>query len=372
MCILLLFPILTMKKSTVKHLAIAFTLLSTLCVSIICGQQRGVTASVEADGVSSSEQESRLLSYTVLNQPVNDLAYSSTQSLLYASVPSTGGMYGNYIIAINPMTRQITGGVFAGSEPNKLAMSSDEQFLYVGLDGGAAIRRVVLDSMTTDQMFSLGSGSNGAHYPEDIAVITGQPNVIAVSHRNLCCSPRHEGVAIYDNGVRRPSMTTVKSNNEIETGDDGSTLYTYNNETSDFTFRRMLVDANGVSTISSFQNSFGAYSLEIRHSTGRVYANNGRIIDATTGSPVGIFALGGSANGLVIDIANYRALFVIGNTLKGFNSDNFQPTGSVTLPDSVHTKARLIRWGRHGIAYRISNGNLAIAETALATRKLER
>ena len=273
-----------MTKSNIKLLIYSLVLITTLCIN------------------HAAAQEGRLLSYVLLNQPVNDLIYSPSRGLIYASVPSTGGLYGNYIIAINPTTKQIDGFVFAGSEPNKIVLSSDDQFLYVGLDGSGSIRRIALNDLSADLIFNLGVSSNGANYPEDIAAMPGQPNVIAVSLKNICCSQRHEGVAIYDNGVRLNTVTPRGSvSNEIEAGDDYSSLYGYNNETSEFGFRRLFVDPNGVSVISNQGNSFGAYNLEIRYSSGRVYSSNGRIVDAVSSLPAGTFALGGFANGIVVD-----------------------------------------------------------------------
>lgn len=313
----------------------------------------------------------QLFSYTLLDQPVNDIAYSISSGLIYATVPSTGGPNGNYLIAVDPFTKEVVGRVFAGSEPNRIALTSDERYVYVSLDGSGSVKRFAVRGLVADLSFSLGFGSSGANYAEDIAPIHGKPHLLAVSRRNLCCSPRHEGVAVYDNGVQLPNVTSrFQQTNEIESGTDGLSLYGYNSETSEFGFRKIGLSESGAAITSTQTHSFGSYSLEIRYLRGRVYASNGMIIETATGLPAGVFATGGAANGLTLDKGNRRILFVVNSQLKVFNLDTMQPFGSVNLPTNLHLRARLVRWGRRGFAYRTSDGRLAIAESLLITQKV--
>ena len=45
---------------------------------------------------------------------------------LFASVPSRAGAGGNAVTEINPVTATLGTSVFVGSEPNKMAISEDE------------------------------------------------------------------------------------------------------------------------------------------------------------------------------------------------------------------------------------------------------
>lgn len=304
--------------------------------------------------------------FSTLSQPVNDIIYLRSRRVIYASVPSTGGSYGNSIIAIDPFSKQIVGSVFVGSEPNRIAVSDDDQYLYVGLDGAAAIRRVILDTMSADIQFSLGSGSNGIFFAEDIAVLPNFPDSVAVSRRNSCCSPRHEGVAIYDSGVMRPTTTPGHTgSNAIESGGSASVLYGYNNETTDFGFRRMAINATGVSVVTNLQNIIQGFNVDIRYSNGRLYSTTGTIIDPVANTLVGTFAVGGFSNGVAADAIRNRVFYISGSSISGFNSTNFQPTGSVSLSVPAHSFSRLLRWGRRGLAYRTGDGRIAFFETSL-------
>ncbi len=316
--------------------------------------------------LSISAQSAAVYNYQVLGQTVNDLTYSSKRRLIYASVPSTGGMFGNFVIAINPFSKQIVNSVFVGSEPNKLAISSDEQFLYVGLDGSASVRKIILNTMTADITIGLGTGSFGLHFPEDIAVLPNHPNSVAVSRRNTCCSPRHEGVAIFDNGVMRTTTTPGHTgSNSIEQGENENVLYGYNNETTDFGFRRMVINSLGVSVNTNLQNVIQGFNVDIRYSKGRIYSTTGIAINTANNSLDGTFAVQGFTNGVMPDAKSNRVFFIQSNTLKAFNSTNFQPTGTVTLDNSSGSLSSLLRWGRRGLAYRTADNRIALFETSL-------
>jgi len=72
------------------------------------------------------------------------LVWSSTQQKFYVSVPSVNAMNGNTIVAIDPSIGAVTPSSFVGSEPTKLSLSDDGQFLYIGLNGSTSIQRMRL------------------------------------------------------------------------------------------------------------------------------------------------------------------------------------------------------------------------------------
>src|SRR5688572_5386497 len=229
-----------------------------------------------------------------LSLAANDLVYDSNTNLLYASVPGRAGVgLGNTITAINPFTGNIVSSTFIGSEPNKLALAANGSVLYAGLDGAAAIRRFDLSSGTAGLQFTLGSDPFlGPFFAEDIAVLPGSPGSVAVSRRNFGFSPRHEGVAIYDNGIQRPQTTPDHTgSNVIEFGNSAAILYGYNNETTDFGFRTMAVTASGVNTISTTANLITNFGVDIRYDDGLIYASSGRVIDPLALSLVGTYPL---------------------------------------------------------------------------------
>ncbi len=133
----------------------------------------------------------------VLDLRANDLVYDRDRGLIYATVPGSVPGVGNRVHVIDPLGGQVDHSVFVGSEPSKMALSDDGQYLYIALDGAAAVVRFELPNLIFDLQFPLGSDpSFGPFFVEDIEVQPDNPGVVAVSRKRLGVSPRHGGVAI--------------------------------------------------------------------------------------------------------------------------------------------------------------------------------
>jgi hypothetical protein len=186
----------------------------------------------------------------------NDLVYDSSTQRVYASTPSSAGTFGNSLVPINPSTGIAGTPVFIGSEPRKLGITKNNQYIYTGIDGANAVRRFIVASQTPELQFALGNGSFGPLSVDDLATLPNDPLAVAISRRNTGVSPRHEGVAVYDNGVRRLNTTaTHTGSNVIEAGTSRRNSTRANNETTDFGLRRMIIDSSGVVTVSSTATS---------------------------------------------------------------------------------------------------------------------
>jgi uncharacterized repeat protein (TIGR01451 family) len=312
----------------------------------------------------------------------NDLVYDRFSLRIYASVPSSAGSGGNSVVPIDPETGSIGSPVFVGSEPGKLALSDDGRYLYVALDGAAAVRRFDLATQTAGPQFSLGSSSfAGPYFVEDMEVLPGEPEAIAVSRRYVGLSPRHAGVAVYDHGVQRPKETLPHTgSNRIEFGASSSRLYGYDNESSDYGFRRMTVDASGVSVVDVTENLLSGSDID--YDDGLIVSTFGRVIDPEARLLLGTFAIGEAYSALVVsDAAAGRVFFLTegdgGRRLLAFDRGSFLPLGALAIPGVEGTASSLIRWGGSsrrdagaaggdgGLAFRTDAGQLFLIRSAL-------
>ena len=158
-----------------------------------------------------------------------DVVFDRNTGKFYASVPSRAGAMGNSIARIDPVTGNVEGFVFVGSEPGKLALSDDGHTLYVSLDGAAAIRRFDLTTQTAGAQFSLVEENfDGPFFVKDLAVAPGNPDVVAVSRKVLNISPDFKGVAIYDHGVKRPLTTPVHTGSDFISFSSSAALRFFN------------------------------------------------------------------------------------------------------------------------------------------------
>jgi hypothetical protein len=300
----------------------------------------------------------------------NDVISDSVSALLYASVPSTDGVYGNTIVAIDPATGQITKSVFVGSEPEIMAVSDDGQYLYVSLRGSSSVRRVNLATFTAGLEFALGNGS----IVEEMLVVPGSPRKVVLSKRNVCCSPRHEGVFVYDDGVQQGTSTPghTGSNAIAFSGRSATFLYGYNNETTDFGFRTMVIDASGIRVTHTTGGLIGSFYTRIMGGGGRVYSTNGAIIDPELRVRTGGFSGTGldGTTGLHVDPALGRVFFLTSGIIRAFDINTMQEIGAINAPGTIGdhpavARLRLARWGVDGLAYRAGT-KVYILRTTLA------
>jgi uncharacterized repeat protein (TIGR01451 family) len=293
---------------------------------------------------------------TFVSLMANDLVYNSTQQLLYASVPSiVGPAMGNSVVPIDPATGIIGNSIFVGSEPNKLALSSDDQVLWVGLDGGAAVRKVNLVTHTAGLSFPLGGGSgfyNPPYTAKALAVMPGHPGTLAV------CDSAGQ-VAIYDDGVKRPAEVASPSGalNGMAFSPSGVDLYGVGSGYVSFT-----VDSTGITSATLLNSS--ETSNDLRYDNARVYLTNGAVLDANSGVQLGAFYINDQqqASGPVApDSTIGRAYLLyspVGSStrqinaydLKTFVLKGSEPIGELYTGYSS-TAASLVRWGSDGLAY---------------------
>ncbi len=316
---------------------------------------------------------------TVLNLPTNELLWDPMRHVIYASVPSRAGANGNSVATIDPVTASVVSYLWVGSEPRRLALSDDGQYLYVGLDGAAAVRRVNLTTQTPEIQFTLGSDSFlGPMYADDIEVMPGSPHTVAIARRNQGFSPRHMGVAIYDDGVMRPTTTPGHTGADvIEFGSTPDMLYGYNNETTEYGFRRMRVDESGVTTLDVATNLISGFDVDIEYEAGRVFSDNGRVIDPISDTVLGTYIppqyMWFSA--VRPETAADRVYFVSDPSygkanLYAYVMDRFVPFGSMQVNASGYYASSLLRWGDDGLAFRTDSDQVVLARAAELVRVL--
>lgn len=271
-------------------------------IAIMTNRIREVVLAFLAAGVTSGMAHAAYTddipsgySVSALDLRTSQIAYSAATGTLWATVPGSAGFgVGNTLTSIDVASWTVDQRTFIGSEPGALAVSDDGVFVYAGLAGSNSIKRYNTLSGTVDLTIPLGSDAfAGPYFAEDIDVMPGSPETIAVSLRNQGFSPRHEGVAIYDGAQRRPSTTGDHTGaNRIEFASSGL-IYGYNNETSEFGLRTIAVGADGLSTTAVRGHLISGYGVDIKFDGGYIFSSSGRVIDPVSGVIEGIYDLCG-------------------------------------------------------------------------------
>lgn len=294
-----------------------------------------------------------------LNLATSDLLWDGGRGKIYASVPAsaTGSIHANKVVAIDPATLQVTGSVFTGEDPGQLAMTSGGEFLYVALNGNGTVAKIDLGTMSVASTFAVGiSPSYGTLYVSDMCTVAGQPDVLVISQYRKNVSPRHDGVAVYDNGVVRPDKTPDRSGNDvIEPSADPSVFFGFNNSSSEFKFRRLKLGPTGMTELEVKEGLLAGFSTDIRSAGDTVYSTAGFVVDGAMMRRTGYFG----TSGLVFpDAPSNRVHYLEGhtpsasNSLATFDPVTFGRIRRLTLPSGLGSAGSLIRWGVNGLAFR--------------------
>jgi hypothetical protein len=280
-----------------------------------------------------------------------DLAPDDQRGLIYASVASTAPADANSVIALDPSTGTVSKRVFVGSSPGRIARSHDGQFLYVGLNGASAVRRVDLSTFTAGLQWSLSGGEVAG----EIKVLPGRPQSVAVSRQSPGISPPLNGVTIYDDGIARPQSSPGHTGgNRIEFLASPDTLYGFNNAHTGFEFFTISIDASGARHAFGTGGLIGGFYTQITGAAGRIYGTDGSIVDAERRVKVG--SLAASVSSLAVDASLGRAFALVGNAIAVYDLNNFQllgtvPVSGVSLEHPANAYPHLVRWGGDGLAF---------------------
>jgi DNA-binding beta-propeller fold protein YncE len=280
-----------------------------------------------------------------------DLIFNPQTARLYLSMPGGTEAHSNSVVALDPSTGSITGSVFVGSEPGRLARSDNGQYLYVGLNGASAVRRVEMASLTPGLQWSLPSGQVAG----DLEVAPGQPNTVAVSRHRPGISPPLDGVTIYDAGVARPNSSPGHTGGaRIEFLESPSVLYGFNNSHTGFEFFTIAVEPSGARHIAETRGLISGFYTNIAGAAGRIYGTDGSVVDAERRVRVGTLGAGGSA--LLPDPATGRVFMIAEGGIRVYDMNNYQLLGTIPIsgfsfdhPALANT--RLVRWGNDGLAF---------------------
>ena len=355
------------------------TLTATIPASMVLFPGVGkVTVTTPAPGGGTSNA----LTYTTY-APItnNSMVYNPVNGLLYLSIPaSVGAPYGNSVVSMDPATGALGTPIPVGSEPDKLAITSDGRYLWVALDGASGIRKVDLTTNTAGQQFALGLPTNSSAVQtvtNMLALPGASDSVIVLQGNNNYAS----ALGIYDSGVARGTLTTLNyysqialrvdgSRNEIYIG--GSGLYTFNYSSSGITAKASNTNYNLLLANSTFD--------EMQLANGKLYTDFGTAYDAESGSLLGTMYTTGTtvAQGPALLDTIQNKIFILNNgassccsgynQIQVFNPADYSATG-VTIPISVPnyiynssgnsiylSPTRMLRWGSNGIAFRASVG----------------
>lgn len=230
----------------------------------------------------------------------NHVLYDSFNGKVYASIPGTAALNPNTVARINAATGAVEAYIPVAGGPDVLALSSDGSYLYVGTDTTSSVSRLNLATNTFDQQFSLGTAPLAPQYiyhAGNIVPLPRLPQSVAVTRDYFGVSPPTDGVAVYDNGIQRPTILNrgISTYGVLTGSNSPNRIYAYDNESTDFGFDQLNLDTNGI-TDGQRSDSFGTgilsgFVAKIKFDSGNglVYATNGKVVDPVALADVGTY-----------------------------------------------------------------------------------
>ena len=263
---------------------------------------------------------------STINQASNDLLFDPLRRVFVISVPGAAGAHGNTISALD-LSGSVISTQFAGSEPNVLALSGDSQFLYAGIDGASRVQRFALPDVTPDVHYQLGDAFFGLPTALDLQVAPGVPHTSAVLTSGFNPSGK---LTVFDDAT--PRANVFINAGPIQWGMDALTLFSFSGLNQDLL--TLLVDANGITLNHDFPSFLTGRRIHFDATTGRLYGENGAVLDPATGLPVATF----KSSGLMVVDSQLNAAYFLEQPFNGsavidaFDLTHFVKTGSITIP----------------------------------------
>jgi hypothetical protein len=127
-------------------------------------------------------------------------------------------------------------------------------------------------------------------------------------------------------------------------------LYGYNNETTEFGLRRLVVDEAGVREEKVWEGAVAGFGTDVTFAGGRVYSSRGSVWDVASETVVGTNQGGRS---VVVDVALKRAYYLSDAArIEAFDTEKMVRKESFTVPKVKDVQGGLVRLGGTALVFR--------------------
>ena len=324
-----------------------------------------------------------------LAQPLNDIEWDPTKSVIYGAVPASASSDPHSIISIDPAAAVVTDSLDTTDEPILLSLAGDETFLYAGFTsvsgGNNSYRRYSLPAFSLDWSRSLPILSNGQ--PEYLKALQVSPTF----SRLYSFVVGETGFGLYSNGGPTTTLDgytawTTTGGEPWDTmawSPDGTSLYGGDTESSTASFMQDAFSdgfypgssTTGVNPI--VQNAWSGSRMHVDATSGLIYADNSAaVIVPSTGQTTATLPVSGV---MVPDSSLGCAYFIIQTpaqvtaaagdwTLACYSTADYTTlTRSLVIPAVVGTPTKMLRWGNEGLAFITDGGYIYFVSGQIVT-----
>jgi hypothetical protein len=292
----------------------------------------------------------------------DDLVWDPSAEKIYVAMPGIQGDSGDVIATVDAVAGSVGYSAFLGSDPARLSLTDNSQYLYVALYGQNAIQQLNVPSFSINSSWNLGGAGTflGPYFALDLQAAPGAPQTTSVVLANFDVSPSPAAVTIYDGSTARPMPLQVTGfpYSSLQWAGNSTTLYAVDQQIPQDVL--VLGVLNSGAVLNQHYNAVvNTYSAGIHYDsgTGLVYTDGGDVIQPSNGTIVGSYG----ASGIAAPDSGLVRVFILGQTtaqfgtssytIEAFDQNNFTALGSITIDNVVGTPTALIRWGSDGLAF---------------------
>ncbi|MFO1514088.1 MAG: DUF11 domain-containing protein [Verrucomicrobiota bacterium] len=360
------------QRALVKIQAIAQA--ASLSAELVVSTRSSATDSQQSNNVARRVQpiESSQLSDRMDFFPLaaNDALFDPMTQMLYLSCPNLSSTVTNQLVVLDPAHGVVQRRLTLPGPPDRLAISSGGEYLYVSLNYADQVLRLTLPELETNLMFTTLRDDIPLPRPDcDMVVPTGLPESMVFS-RFGGGTPSPAGVWIYDNGIPRTNIVQggYGGVTYIERGLSPGTIIG-----KDYTtprFRAIDIAADGLSAQPAAGDEYAFYSDLEAGGTNMLLGD--RLFNRSTFGMRGTFSVPFGYQANALSSVGDRAVFVAGSNraqnpidFAGFRADTFTLTGSAQTRGMPVGIQKLVLWGTDGIAA-LGDGYLFLGRLGLA------
>jgi hypothetical protein len=247
--------------------------------------QATVTVNNPAPGGGTSAPAIATVYGIIPNLDITHEILETHSQTLYATISPSSPTYANSVIAINPVTMQVTGTLMTGGQPDAIAVSDDGTLLYVGLDSDYSVAQISIPSgklnFTVTLPYPTGIGYSPANITASaLKVVPGKAHTWVVG---LCYTqeiPCGTGVAVYDDAVIRPTEAIA---NQLEADSfaflsDPTMIYSLD----DYYVRSFKITSSGITLTATSEPTARLGYLSLYPDGNLLYVNNGDVVNPST------------------------------------------------------------------------------------------
>jgi hypothetical protein len=320
----------------------------------------------DASGATQITSSAAVLVYLPIMN--NALVYAPTRNLIYIAVSAKQKPQGQSIGVLDPETATVEAYHALDSEPLRLALSGDDQYLYVALSN--EVQRINLSTWAVEADIPLGTSDINLPYQVlSMAVVPNQPQSIAISLTDGS-DPPYGGTIIFDGmQPRGPKSGDFVGASYLLGGPNSTTLY---GSDGDGTLYTLALSSTGL-TVADMATLDATFGIPV-YVDGVVYCP-GAVVDPTVPAVTQTYGVEGVVG--VFPAANEVLVLAYGDILYNVDLGNYLALVDLTTGARIWTQALpalvadangiqndpIITWGTNGVALRDDTGDYSTLDS---------